>query len=533
MNSTPNTIDSKSKNTTSLITAVFRFSRTIVTIVFWSSLLTLVGKYSGQLLIITLPLTMAAIAWILIKRYKILQANGWADMELQLSLLVSAMISISAIMVITFKVSLPLYPAPLVRESIITICVVCVVLYSVFVGLRWVRLPTFFAGVALLASWPIVLEFSAARLLYQAAASNHVAMVRILLQTPKIQEVLGILHLDIMYAAASTCGHTPAQGTEQQLWETILQATPTDIKTPEFLNKSLGRIFSSQKLARCQASIGVLVAAGANVNLVFDGKGALHRLLEQKDKTTLQAISALLDLKADVNIVDDKRKTPLMYALSTDLQKRDMEIIRALLQAGADVNVKDSSGTPAFFFDPNSEQDLEIQAMLLDYGVDPILRDSGGMTWLHFLFSQGIENTDYIKGQSLSEANTSDMFLKVHQERFDIFSRAARAIIKAGGKLNTVAANTETPLIFAIRSCSSEAVKLAFQLGAHPRFANSNGENASSIAANMVNLPDAIKYRYAGVRYREFRGSFTDFCTSEEVAKIQNLVARATKAAGG
>ncbi len=85
---------------------------------------------------------------------------------------------------------------------------------------------------------------------------------------------------------------------------------------------------------RCSKCVAMLAAKGLSKR---DYSMALPNITALGDEN---AVRLMLDHGADVNAVDPLGRTPLMYAVASDLQ--DLEVVKLLIERGADVNAKDS-----------------------------------------------------------------------------------------------------------------------------------------------------------------------------------------------
>jgi len=79
----------------------------------------------------------------------------------------------------------------------------------------------------------------------------------------------------------------------------------------------------------------MLINAGANINSeeASEGKTALMMACE---KGYLELVSTLLEHGALIDHKDQRKKTPLMYAIGTKAENKD--VVKTLLESGADVN---------------------------------------------------------------------------------------------------------------------------------------------------------------------------------------------------
>ena len=87
-------------------------------------------------------------------------------------------------------------------------------------------------------------------------------------------------------------------------------------------------------------AVQLLLAAGAKVNAVHEGKTALHQVACHADTSAgkpAEVVKMLIAAGAEVNARDEDSFTPLRWAV-TDRKKVNLEIVKSLITAGADVN---------------------------------------------------------------------------------------------------------------------------------------------------------------------------------------------------
>ncbi len=139
--------------------------------------------------------------------------------------------------------------------------------------------------------------------------------------------------------------------------------------------------------------IKLLIAAGVNVNekrkepyLHLAATNQFNRL-----NTVTEVVSVLLANKADVNVENDNRETPLVAVLKE--YRPNTEMIKILLKASAKVNVKDAFGETALHLIVHSNPDnvIEIVKLLLDAGADINAKNSDGITPLKIAIDEGHE----------------------------------------------------------------------------------------------------------------------------------------------
>lgn len=100
----------------------------------------------------------------------------------------------------------------------------------------------------------------------------------------------------------------------------------------------------------------------------------------------LQAVLSALSKGADVNAMDQERRSALMLAAFNG----HTEVVRALIEKGASVNATDSMGRTALMF-ASSGPSPDTVRLLLENKADPDVQDSGeGWTALMFAAGEGL-----------------------------------------------------------------------------------------------------------------------------------------------
>jgi ankyrin repeat protein len=95
---------------------------------------------------------------------------------------------------------------------------------------------------------------------------------------------------------------------------------------------------------------------------------------------SVEAIQAMLDGGADVDIQTDMGLTPLMDGIRGS-SPRLIEIVTILLDGGADLNVQDNSGNTALHHAVRSRR-ADVITLLLEYGAVPDIENNFGKTAL-------------------------------------------------------------------------------------------------------------------------------------------------------
>ena len=146
----------------------------------------------------------------------------------------------------------------------------------------------------------------------------------------------------------------------------------------------------------------------------------------------LEAVNALIDAGADLNIQDSGGGTPLSFAAVVGYT----DIARALIDAGADLNIQDNSGQTALHY--AAEGSTDIARALIDTGADLNIQNDLGNTPLHraaLLGSTDIARALIDAGADLNIQDIND-FTPLHYAAGRRYTDIARALIDAGADLN-------------------------------------------------------------------------------------------------
>uniref|UniRef100_A0A6C0I3K6 Uncharacterized protein n=1 Tax=viral metagenome TaxID=1070528 RepID=A0A6C0I3K6_9ZZZZ len=143
--------------------------------------------------------------------------------------------------------------------------------------------------------------------------------------------------------------------------------------------------------------IKLLLDYGANVNEILQkGRTILHMVCYTTWYINYQPVTDILKLLlkhgADVNILDDAKRSPLWYICSGVFST--IEDIRLFIDAGANVNAKDYAGTTPFYEACRKSSythfnGFEKILLLVDNGADVYIKDVDNMAPLHYSCMHG------------------------------------------------------------------------------------------------------------------------------------------------
>ena len=251
----------------------------------------------------------------------------------------------------------------------------------------------------------------------------------------------------------------------------------------------------------CTTLIQKMLEKGADVNSRHKrGRTALHLACYNNDYKTADC---LIELGADVNVIDVDGNTPLLSVLRrrqrSGLDEECTTLIQKMLEKGANVNSRDKRGrTPLHLACYNN--DYKMAEYLIEIGADVNVTDVGGDTpLLTVLWSR--------LGRRLDEDCTT-LIQKMLEKGADVNSRDKRGrtplllacdnddykiaeyLIELGADVNITDVDGNTPLLSVLRSrpgwgldeeCTTQIQKM-LEKGVDVNHCNNNGETPLHLA---------------------------------------------------
>ncbi len=202
------------------------------------------------------------------------------------------------------------------------------------------------------------------------------------------------------------------------------------------------------------------------------------------EKTTTRIAKKLIKAGADVNAVNARGETALMWFALND----NLEIVKELIKAGAKVNVVGKSGNTALGYAIIAHShNTEMVKELIKAGADVNLGESLG-TGTALMTACLLERTEIVKelikaGAKVNavdrDGGTALMYAMFQRHGREM----VKELIKAGADVNAVNKEGETALMFAAKK-GPEVVQILLEAGADVNAVNKKGETALIIASH-------------------------------------------------
>lgn len=276
--------------------------------------------------------------------------------------------------------------------------------------------------------------------------------------------------------------------------------------------------------------VELLLSRGMDINALDDnGNTPLHIALRDKQK---EMVLLLIKHGADVNVANSDLWTPIMRAISWS----EVEIVERLLEKGVDaIKVEKDQWNALHFSVQSSKEERSVENMdiilqlILNTGIDVNLQNKSGATAIWLAVANNRTEAVRVlieKGADLELATglgNTPLLEAVEERRFKLFNllmdaganhihqnneglaalnfvgkgegdeskeliAMAKRIIEAGGDINGMSADKNTPLLEAVKSGYLEVSSLLIKNGADPDLANHERITPLMQAANMGNL---------------------------------------------
>ena len=203
-------------------------------------------------------------------------------------------------------------------------------------------------------------------------------------------------------------------------------------------------------------AVKALVAAGARVNVMYEGRSHLH---EAAAGGHAEVVQALLDAGAHADVkAEPGGETPLSRAAAEGYPG----VVRILLDAGADANRPGGFHNRTPIYQAVASGNVEVVQVLIDAGADVNAQAESGIAGY--------------QGNSLLHKAAAGNHLDV-----------VRLLLNAGADVNSSGGGRETPLHHAARGASAELVNVLIDAGADIHGSTDSKETPMHWAASNGN----------------------------------------------
>jgi len=193
----------------------------------------------------------------------------------------------------------------------------------------------------------------------------------------------------------------------------------------------------------------------------------------------------LINTGFDINIVDNKNRTPLYYAGSSII------LVKLLVDHGAKINVKDESDISPILFMKN----IDTIKYLLDHGADIDEQDKDGMTVLNMMCGDE-KNINTVKllidrGANIYLPNNNGT-TPLHSACISKKNSIIELLIMNGSNVNYVNKFDIIPLTYCAINGNISGVKTLIKNGANINYINRRGDSVIILAAKKRHI-DVVK----------------------------------------
>ena len=269
-----------------------------------------------------------------------------------------------------------------------------------------------------------------------------------------------------------------------------------------------------------------LLQAGADVNAkvedrlscAWDGCSPLEIAVSFNENP--EVTRTLIKAGADVNAKNLYGATPLMYAAKggghplmyatsgeakTEAEKTlQTEVVKILLEAGAKINAKNVDGYSPLSIAVRWNENAEMTKTLIKAGAN-VKEKNEMVAWDRLRLKHNRLQRLGLQDSSDDEHYSSSLLMVA--ARFNKNPDVARALIKAGLKVNEADEKGRTPLMEAVSGGNLEAIKALLEAGADPNSSDTNGTTPLMLAADRTWHPEIFKTLLAAGADKNLRDS--------------------------
>ena len=304
---------------------------------------------------------------------------------------------------------------------------------------------------------------------------------------------------------------------------------------------------SALHYAVCQTSsqkatdvVQVLIDAGADINILYDGYSLLHYACEHG---ALEIVKILVRAGPGVRVngakqmflhaaaedgyieivrylvslpdVDVNQETvESCTALHRAVMHVEPDVVQVLIDAGADIDTKNNDGRSPLL-SACAEGTFDTVKMLVRAGAEVRATDDEGVTCLHYAARRGrTETVRYLVSLPEVDVNhgDADNHTALHRAVVNVEPDVVQVLIDAGADINTQNNEGRSPLLSACASRALDVVEMLVEAGAGVRAKSDDGETCLILAAYFGHT-EIVRY-LAGLpevdlNYRDTENNYT------------------------
>ena len=232
---------------------------------------------------------------------------------------------------------------------------------------------------------------------------------------------------------------------------------------------------------RNEDAVNVLLAAGSNPNIAFNGLTCLHTAVFRD--CSKEALQAIISHRVDMNTTNEKNITALMVAC----RRGNLDAVNEFLNAEADPTIEDGLGATWIHHAVGEGCSKEFLQAIIDHGADVNAANKKNITALMLACKKGNEGCINILLNAGADPNIADddgyTCLHYAADR-DCSKEAFQAIITHGPDVNARNKNNTAALMTACKKGNTTAINIIMNAGADPNIADNDGYTCLHYAAD-------------------------------------------------
>ena len=232
---------------------------------------------------------------------------------------------------------------------------------------------------------------------------------------------------------------------------------------------------------RNEDAINVLLAAGSNPNIAWNGLTCLHTAVFRD--CSKEALQAIISHRVDMNRTNEKNVTALMVAC----RRGNLDAVNEFLNAGADPTIEDGLGATWIHHAVGEGCSKEFLQAIIDHGADVNATNKKNVTALMLACKKGNAGAINILLNAGADPNIADnngyTCLHYAADR-DCSKETFQAIIAHGADVNARNKNNTATLMTACKKGNTAAINILMNAGADPNIADNDGYTCLHYAAD-------------------------------------------------